>query len=153
MRRFLNGCHAVFALLFEGGGIATYVFRCRPALQLVQKVRLFQQIGDLKEQVQDDSTYRPPSDGAMTAEQLDRYLAALILDAKRAQVDALNQVGFSLSEYVWVRAHKVGALGYASYARFDVKELVDAAQQGEDLVRPAQVRVRGAVTWFGWMPT
>ena len=183
MRRFLIGCLTVFALLFVAGGIAAYIFVWRPAQQVVQTVRQFQQVDDLNAQVRDRSDYLPPSDGLMTEGQLDRYIAVqrdmrneleqdyqdlrarieaidaqqtpgprqllnayrdiaeLILEAKRAQVDALNQHDFSLSEYDWVRTQTVAALGYASYASFDLQELVSAAQQGDDPVRPAQVEV------------
>ena len=183
MRRFLIGCLAVFALLFVGGGIVAYVFLWRPAQQVVQTVRQFQQVDNLNAQVRDRSDYRPPSDDVMTEAQLDRYIAVqrdmraaleqdyqdlrarieaidaqqtpgprqllnayrdiaeLILEAKRAQVDALNRHDFSLSEYDWVRTQTVAALGYASYASFDLQELVNAAQQGDDPVRPAQVDV------------
>lgn len=183
MRRFLIGCLVVFAVLFVGGGIAAYVFLWRPAQQVVQTVRQFQQVGELNAQVRDRGDYRPPADDVMSAEQLDRYLAVqrdmrdaleqdyqdlrtrieaidaqqtpgprqllnayrdiaeLILEAKRAQVDALNQHDFSLSEYDWVRTQTVAALGYAGYASFDLQELVNAAEQGEDPVQPAQVEV------------
>ncbi len=38
-------------------------------------------------------------------------LGSLILEAKRAQVDALNRSGFSLEEYQWVRNQTYTALG------------------------------------------
>jgi hypothetical protein len=37
-------------------------------------------------------------------------MAAGWLDAKRAQVDALNEVGLSLQEYRWIRSAAYGAL-------------------------------------------
>ena len=40
-----------------------------------------------------------------------REYAATYLDAKRAQVDALNRTGFSLDEYRWTRAQVYAALG------------------------------------------
>jgi hypothetical protein len=40
-----------------------------------------------------------------------RDLAAAWLDAKRTQVDALNQAGISMSEYRWVRAQAYRSLG------------------------------------------
>src|SRR5688500_4025613 len=40
-----------------------------------------------------------------------REYAATYLDAKRAQVDALNRVGCSLDEYRWTRAQAYAALG------------------------------------------
>jgi hypothetical protein len=40
---------------------------------------------------------------------------ALIVDAKREQVTALNAAGLSLSEYEWIRAQALLALGYAAF--------------------------------------
>jgi hypothetical protein len=40
---------------------------------------------------------------------------ALIVDAKREQVTALNAAGLSLSEYEWIRAQALLAMGYAAF--------------------------------------
>ena len=40
-----------------------------------------------------------------------RDLAGAYVDAKRAQVDALNRAGFSLGEYRWTRSRAYAALG------------------------------------------
>ncbi|KIQ55143.1 hypothetical protein [Meiothermus taiwanensis] len=47
-----------------------------------------------------------------TALDLFREGGSLVLDAKGIQVQALNQQGFSLEEYAWVRAQVYAALGY-----------------------------------------
>lgn len=69
-------------------------------------------------------------------------LAGVLVDAKRAQVDALNAADFSLAEYAWVRQQVFIALGYSN-----ITELPGAQQQMSDsdvspeavaLVRPHQ---------------
>lgn len=70
-----------------------------------------------------------------------RDVGSIVLDAKRAQVDALNEQGFSLAEYGWIRSQTVAALGYPAYASFDLQELVGAVRQGENPIQPAQVDV------------
>lgn len=42
-------------------------------------------------------------------------IAALIVEAKRAQVEALNAQGLSLEEYRWIRAQAFAALGLAAH--------------------------------------
>lgn len=60
-----------------------------------------------------------------------RDIAELIVASKRAQVQALNQHDFSLSEYGWVRSRTLEALGMASYATFDLQELIGSVTEGE----------------------
>jgi hypothetical protein len=54
-------------------------------------------------------------------------LGGIILEAKQAQVDALNQAGFSVKEYEWVRDQVYAAIGVAA-AAFDVKDIQRLAQ-------------------------
>lgn len=56
-------------------------------------------------------------------------LAATWLDAKRAQVEALNATGLSIEEYRWVRNQAYSALGQA-FVDFDIGRLVDQARRG-----------------------
>lgn len=65
-----------------------------------------------------------------------RDLAAIYMDAKRAQVAALNESGFSLGEYRWVRAQAYGALGIPMID-FDVARIIDEVQSGRTPVQPA----------------
>jgi hypothetical protein len=65
-----------------------------------------------------------------------RDLATLLVDAKRAQVEALNQNGFSVREYEWVRARVLVAAGVPA-AGFDLKKLADQAQAGRVTSLPA----------------
>lgn len=57
-------------------------------------------------------------------------LAKLIVDAKRAQVEALNQAGFSVKEYEWIRQQVYAAVGMAA-AQFDMKDIQRIARQSE----------------------
>lgn len=56
-------------------------------------------------------------------------LGALVIEAKRVQVDALNQHGFSLAEYEWVRGAVYAAAGVPVQA--DFTEFVQKASRGE----------------------
>lgn len=58
-----------------------------------------------------------------------RDMAAAWLEAKRSQVEALNEVGFSLDEYRWVRDQAYRALG-APYVDFDIGRLVEEVRRG-----------------------
>ncbi len=49
-------------------------------------------------------------------------LVGILLDAKRAQVDALNEAGLSLGEYQWIRQQTLAALGYG-FASFNLEAL------------------------------
>jgi hypothetical protein len=53
-----------------------------------------------------------------------RDLASTWLDAKRAQVDALNEAGISLDEYRWVKAQAYRALD-VPYMEIDFSKLAD----------------------------
>ncbi|HEY7500004.1 MAG TPA: hypothetical protein VH740_15900 [Vicinamibacterales bacterium] len=69
-----------------------------------------------------------------------RDLAAAWLDAKRSQVDALNEAGLSLEEYRWIREQAYRALG-VPYVDFDVSKLVDQIRSGASgSPEPGQLR-------------
>ncbi len=61
-----------------------------------------------------------------------RDLASTYVEAKRAQVDALNQNNFSLSEYKWVRKQAYLALGMP-VMDLDVSSVIDAVKSGKNL--------------------
>ena len=61
-----------------------------------------------------------------------RDLASMYVEAKRAQVDALNQNSFSLSEYKWVRKQAYLAVGMP-VMDFDVSEVIDAVKSGKNM--------------------
>jgi hypothetical protein len=56
----------------------------------------------------------------------------MYVEAKRAQVDALNQNNFSLSEYKWVRKQAYLAIGMP-VMDFDVSEVIDAVKSGKNM--------------------
>jgi hypothetical protein len=66
-------------------------------------------------------------------------LAAAWLDAKRAQVDALNAAGLSLDEYRWIRDQAYRALGIP-FVDLDVSKIVDQASRGVTAEESGQLR-------------
>jgi hypothetical protein len=58
-----------------------------------------------------------------------RDLAAAYVDAKRAQVDALNLAGLSLDEYRWTRSRAYAALGM-QLMDVDVSRIVEDVKAG-----------------------
>ncbi len=56
-------------------------------------------------------------------------LSSLVVDAKRVQVEALNQGAFSVKEYEWVRRQVYGAIGMAA-GSFDLESLKELAEKG-----------------------
>ncbi len=71
-------------------------------------------------------------------------LAKTFVEAKRAQVQALNEAKFSLSEYRWVREQAYAAAGLP-YINMDVSRVIEDVQSGEAPSTPPQARVDGAV--------
>jgi hypothetical protein len=71
-----------------------------------------------------------------------RDLAAAWLDAKRSQVEALNDVGLSLEEYRWIRDQAYQAIGIP-FMDFDVGKLVEQVRSGVTDVEPG--RIRGSI--------
>jgi hypothetical protein len=59
-------------------------------------------------------------------------LSTIMVEAKRAQVEALNQTAFSVKEYEWVRQQVYAAVGIvaASFDVKDVKRIAEEARQG-----------------------
>lgn len=59
-----------------------------------------------------------------------RDLARTYVDAKKAQVDALNAAGFSLDEYRWVRGQAYAAIGMP-VMDFDIAKVVESVKSGD----------------------
>lgn len=57
-------------------------------------------------------------------------MAGLITDARRAQVNALNQESFSSSEYAWVRSRVYQAAGVELSGAIDFERIAEAARRG-----------------------
>lgn len=65
-------------------------------------------------------------------------LSAIMVEAKRAQVEALNEAGFSVKEYEWIRQQVFAAVGIVA-AGFDVKEIQRMARDaGKGATGPAE---------------
>jgi hypothetical protein len=67
-----------------------------------------------------------------------RDLAASWMDAKRAQVEALNAAGFSLAEYRWVRSQAYAALGLP-VMEIDIATMVDDLKAGRTPEAPGRI--------------
>ena len=67
-----------------------------------------------------------------------RDIAAAWVDAKRAQVDALNAVNLSLEEYRWVRSQAYAAIG-VPFMELDVAKIVNEVMQGGEAKAPGQI--------------
>jgi hypothetical protein len=65
-----------------------------------------------------------------------RDLAGAYMEAKRAQVDALNRAGLSLEEYRWIRSRAYAALGM-SLPDVDVSGIIEDVKAGREPVTPA----------------
>jgi hypothetical protein len=74
-----------------------------------------------------------------------RDMATGWLDAKRAQVDALNEVGLSLDEYRWIRSEAYRALG-VPFIDVDFSRIAEQARSGQ---QSAPVLIGGALTGPG----
>ena len=64
-----------------------------------------------------------------------RDVATGYVDAKRVHVDALNDVGFSLDEYRWVRTQAYAALG-VPLVELDVSRIIADVQNGRTSAAP-----------------
>ena len=71
-----------------------------------------------------------------------RDVAVGYVDAKRAQVDALNETGFSLDEYRWTRMQVYAALG-VPMMDLDVAQIIDDVQKGRPPDVPERVMTIG----------
>jgi hypothetical protein len=67
-----------------------------------------------------------------------RDLATGYVDGKRTQVEALNDAGFSLEEYRWVRLRSYAALGMPMMD-LDVARMIEDAKSGRTPAQPERV--------------
>lgn len=65
-----------------------------------------------------------------------RDLGAAYMDAKRAQVDALNRAGLSMEEYRWTRSRTYAVLGMP-LMDLDVAGLIEDVKEGRQVTTPA----------------
>jgi len=71
-----------------------------------------------------------------------RDLATTYVEAKRVQVDALNEAGLSLDEYRWVRRQAYAALGMPMMD-LDMSQLVQEVQSGRTPTNPVSTTPLG----------
>lgn len=57
-------------------------------------------------------------------------LASVVIDARRLQVNALNQENFSSAEYAWVRSRVYQAAGVVMASVIDFQKMAEAARRG-----------------------
>lgn len=65
-----------------------------------------------------------------------RDLAAAYMDAKRAQVDALNRAGVSMEEYRWTRSQVYATLGMP-LMDLDIARIIEDVKAGREVAAPA----------------
>lgn len=68
-----------------------------------------------------------------------RDIAAAWMEAKRSQVDALNEAGLSLDEYRWIRDRAYRALGMP-FVDLDVTKIIGQIRSGRTNAEPGQLR-------------
>jgi hypothetical protein len=68
-----------------------------------------------------------------------RDVTAAWLDAKRSQVEALNETGLSLEEYKWIRDQTYQALGMP-FVDFDITKFAEQIKSGSPNVQPGHIR-------------
>ena len=67
-------------------------------------------------------------------------LSSIIVEAKRAQVEAQNQASFSIGEYEWVRQQVYAAVGIVA-AGFDVKDVQRVAEQAANRAEAPEAEI------------
>jgi hypothetical protein len=70
-----------------------------------------------------------------------RDMARALVEAKKAQVQALNDLGLSLGEYRWIRTESYRALGVP----FVDMDLTQIAERGRDGGQPGVIEMNGAM--------
>ena len=71
-------------------------------------------------------------------------LARTYVDAKKAQVEALNESNFSLAEYRWVRQQAYAAIGMP-VMEFDVAKVIDDVKEGRTPQEPPAPHMSGSL--------
>lgn len=104
-------------------------------VQAIMQASLADTADQLRDRYDDlDTRLRDPSPGEMA--DIIRDAADLIVDAAQIHVRALNQNGFSIEEYRWVRNRVLEAAGY-SLAGYDLTQIAAvAAIDGQDADAP-----------------
>ncbi|MDZ7789066.1 MAG: hypothetical protein U5L08_00945 [Xanthomonadales bacterium] len=94
MKKFLVGCLVAVVVLVGAGGTAGYFFVIKPAWEFAGGVQEFvQEYAELNEQIERTGDFDPPSDGAVTSDQFQRFLVAQrdMRQAMEGELEALDQ--------------------------------------------------------------
>ncbi|MEM1081704.1 MAG: hypothetical protein AAGH65_09005, partial [Pseudomonadota bacterium] len=87
MKKVLIGCLGVILLVVVGGSILGYLFVIKPGMQVYSEVvQLGENFEQANESIENQSSFSPPASEELTAQQVDRYLAAQ--DSIRASLGA-----------------------------------------------------------------
>lgn len=153
MKKVLAGCLIVAVIAMVGLGVAGY-YAFRMARPMIDRAREMSELGD---RVVNKSPYVPPKNGELTPSQVERFLAVqtrvrreldkqwreietktvsdlanIYIDARRAQVTALNTQKFSDAEYSWVRRRVWEATGIHLAGGMDMSAIEDLARRGAE---------------------
>lgn len=173
MKKLAIGCLVVFVVLCAGAvGVGYYLFfKVRTVATQFAELR---QIPQIEAEVQNKTSFTPPSSGELTSAQLERFMkvqsvvkdrlgrnlqmfqekyqslqnkkdasvtdlpqilsayrdvAAAWMDAKRAQVAAINDAGLSMDEYRWIRGETYESLG-VPLIPIDFAQIADQVKAG-----------------------
>jgi len=187
MKKILSGCAVVLVIAALGVAVAMF-FAYRAARPMFEGasdyVARAQEMASLGDRISNKSPYAAPANGALTEDQVERFLAVqastraklgdrwdelkvkseslrkrtaegadlsladlgsvfsdftgVYLDARRAQVGALNAQRFSAGEYTWVRRRVYEAAGVQLAGGVDLSAIEELARQGgaDDLKVP-----------------
>jgi len=94
MKKFLVGCLVVAVILVGAGGTAGYFFVIKPAWEFAGGMQEFvTEFSELDEQIERRDGFQPPTDGAVTEEQFQRFLVAHrdMREAMEGELEALDQ--------------------------------------------------------------
>lgn len=72
----------------------------------------------------------PPEDSMKPLAEALSELASVATEAKRIQVEAVNDAGFSRQEYSWVKRQAYMALGVGDLSSVDLSDAMDAMREG-----------------------
>lgn len=131
MPKMLAGCLIVIALVVVVGGTAGYFFVFKPAYQFAAAVGSFTtQFAELNDQIEREQRYRPPLEGMLSSDQLQRYLDAQ-RDIRTGMQDQLTQLTqrFEQAKEDINRQHTDTNILELAKAYRDLDDLILAAKQ------------------------
>lgn len=113
-KKIILGCLGVAAVVLIAGSIAGYFFLVRPGMEYVRSFSDVAKISDMDSQVQNTSTFEPPQDSLLTADQVTRFV-----EVQRAITSRLGAHLASLKEkYASVSEESGGKPGITDFINF-----------------------------------